>query len=165
MVRRHRSLSLAATAAVAGVFLLTAVGCTQQQAMEMNLAFGVNGIRADNGLPPLAMDPSLSTVARYRAEDMAANSYFSHQPLDGCDFRCLYTKNGISAAWSGEVIAWNTYPVGETVAATIRMWRDSPAHFGVIANRCFVRMGTGAAVARDGRTYHVAVFEGMAPGC
>jgi len=162
---RHRFLPLAAASVLLGVFLLTAVGCTAQQAMEMNLALGLNQMRADNGLPPLTMDPSLSQVARYRAEDMAAKSYFGHAPPDGCDYRCLFNKNGVSMAWAGEVISWNNYPQKGTVQATIRMWRDSPGHFGVITNRCFARMGTGAATAADGRIYHVAVFEGLAPGC
>ena len=104
-------MSLAATAAVAGVFLLTAVGCTQQQAMEMNLALGVNGMRADNGLAASHDGPEPLAVARYRAEDMAAKNYFGHAPPDGCDYRCLFNKNGVSMAWSGEVIAWNTYPI------------------------------------------------------
>jgi uncharacterized protein YkwD len=164
-VSRHRFLSLAATAAVAGAVLLTAVACTPQQAMEMNLALGLNAMRADNGLPPLTMDPDLAEVARYRAEDMAAKGYFSHAPPDGCDYRCLFNKNGVSTAWSGEVISWNNYPMKDTVSTTLRMWRDSPGHFSVITNRCFTRMGTGAAVAKDGRIYHVAVFEGLAPGC
>jgi uncharacterized protein YkwD len=161
----HRLLAVAAAGAFLGAFLLTAVGCTPQQAMEMNLALGINQMRADNGLPPLTVDPSLSQVARYRAEDMATKGYFSHQPPDGCDYRCLFSKNGVSSAWTGEVIAWNNYPQTETVQTTIRMWRDSPGHFGVITNPCFTRMGTGAAIAADGRIYHVAVFEGLAPGC
>ena len=144
---RHRFLTLAATAVVAGAFLLTAVACTPQQAMEMNLALGLNQMRADNSLPPLTIDASLSEVARYRAEDMAANDYFCHAPPDGCDYRCLFQKNGISMAWSGEVIAWNTTRSKDTVRVTIQMWRDSPGHFSVITNRCFTRMGTGAAVA------------------
>jgi len=154
-----------AASALLGLLMLAAVGCTPQQAMEMNLALGVNQIRADSGLPPLTMDSSLAQVARYRAEDMAAKDYFSHQPPDGCDYRCLFNKSGVSMAWAGEVIAWNTYPPKDAVQTTIRMWHDSPGHFGVITNRCFARMGTGAATAADGRIYHVAVFEGLAPGC
>jgi uncharacterized protein YkwD len=160
----HRFLAFAA-GALLGVLLLTAVGCTPQQAMEVNLALGINQMRADSGLPPVTVDPALSQVARYRAEDMAANGYFSHQPPDGCDYRCLFNKSGVSTAWTGEVIAWNNYPQSETVQTTIRMWSDSPGHFGVITNPCFTRMGTGAAIAADGRIYHVAVFEGLAPGC
>lgn len=131
----------------------------------MNLGFGLNEMRADNGLPPLTADPSLSEVARIRAEDMARNGYFSHTPPDGCDYRCLFSKSNVSMAWTGEVIAWNTYAIKDTVQAAIRMWRDSPAHFGVITNRCFTRMGTGVGMAADGRTFYVAVFEGLAPGC
>ena len=161
----RRFLATGVASAIFGLFLLTAASCTPQQAMEMNLALGVNQIRAENGLPPLTVDASLSEVARYRAEDMAAKDYFSHQPPDGCDYRCLFTKNGVATAWSGEVIAWNNYPRDESVQTTIQMWRNSPGHFGVITNPCFTRMGTGAATAPDGRFYHVAVFEGLAPGC
>jgi uncharacterized protein YkwD len=163
--RRHRFLPFAAAAVLAGVLTVIGAGCTQQQVMEMNLALGINQMRADNGLSPLTIDPSLSQVARYRAQDMASKSYFGHAPPDGCDYRCLFTKSSISMAWTGEVIAWNDYPTDQTVATTISMWRDSPGHFGVITNRCFTRMGTGAATAADGRIYHVAVFEGLAPSC
>jgi uncharacterized protein YkwD len=96
---------------------------------------------------------------------MATKGYFSHQPPDACDLRCLLKKQGVSVAWAGEVIAFDTFPLDQAVPAAINMWRNSPSHFGVITNRCFTRMGTGAAIAPDGRTYHVAVFEGDAPGC
>lgn len=162
---KPRFLPFAVAVALGAALLATAAGCTPQQAMEMNLGLGLNGMRADNGLPPLSADPSLSAVARARAADMATNGYFSHQPPDGCDFRCLFAKNNVTAAWSGEVIAWNDHPVADSVNATIQMWHDSPAHFSVITNPCFTRMGTGEATAADGRIYDVAVFEGRAPGC
>ena len=163
--RGRRFWPLAAITALAGLLLLTGVACTQQQVMEVNVALGLNQMRADNGLPPLTADASLSVVARLRAEDMATNGYFSHTPPDGCDYRCLFQQSGVSMAWTGEVIAWNNYPAKDTVQAAIRMWRDSPEHFGVITNRCFTRMGTGVATASDGRIYYAAVFEGRAPGC
>jgi Cysteine-rich secretory protein family len=162
---RHRLLPVAAALVVGVLAMMVGSGCTQQWAMETNLALGINQMRADNGLPPLTVDSSLASVARDRAEDMAAKGYFSHVPPDGCDYRCLFQKNNISMAWGGEVIAWNNYPLDQTVDVTMKMWLDSPAHFGVITNRCFTRMGTGAAIATDGRIYHVAVFEGLAPGC
>lgn len=147
------------------ILALATIGCTQQQVIEINLGTGINQMRAANGLKPLTIDASLSMVARTRAEDMARNNYFSHVPPDGCDVRCLYSKDGITAAWVGEVIAWNTYPVDQTAAATLTMWRGSPVHFSVITNQCFTRVGTGAAVAKDGKIYQVAVFEGRADGC
>ncbi len=108
-VRRHRFLPFAAAAVLAGILTVIGAGCTQQQVMEMNLALGINQMRADNGLSPLTIDPSLSQVARYRAQDMASRSYFGHAPPDGCDYRCLFTKSSIPMAWTGEVIAWNNY--------------------------------------------------------
>ncbi len=163
-VRRFSTSALAAI--VLGVALLaTAAGCTPQQAMETNIALGLNRLRADNNLPPLTVDPALSSVARVRATDMATKGYFSHSPPDGCDFHCLFAKSNITAAWSGEVIAWNDYSAADTVNETLRLWQDSPPHFAVITNPCFTRMGTGVATAADGKIYYVAVFEGRAPGC
>jgi uncharacterized protein YkwD len=160
-----RLLPFVAASALAGAFLLVAVGCSEQQVMETDMALGLNQMRADYGLPPLSVDASLSQVARFRAEDMATKDYFSHQPPDGCDYRCLMVANGVSVGWSGEVIAWNNYPQDKTVDVTVQLWHDSPEHFEIITNPCFTRMGTGVATAPDGRFYHVAVFEGWAAGC
>jgi uncharacterized protein YkwD len=162
--RRRLLLSLAVTA-LAGLFVMTAVACSEQQQQETTLALGINQMRANNGLPPLTLDSSLSQVARYRAQDMANRAYFSHQPPDGCDYRCLMINNGVSVGWTGEVIAWNNYGGDVTAQTSVRLWQESPEHFEVITNRCFERMGTGAALAADGKYYHVAVFEGWAPGC
>ena len=112
-----RGVSVPAGRAALLIFAIVAlawvsIACTQQQVMEMNLGTGVNQMRADNGLKPLTIDASLSVVARERAEDMAENDYFGHLPPDGCDVRCLYNKEGITSAWVGEVIAWNTFSGG-----------------------------------------------------
>ncbi|HUS82742.1 MAG TPA: CAP domain-containing protein [Dehalococcoidia bacterium] len=155
---------LAAAIAVVALAALS-LSCTWQERMEQDLAFGVNQIRAERGLPPLTRDPQLSAVARTRAQDMADNNYFGHTPPDGCGTRCLMERAGIGTAWVGEVIAWNTARVDQSAEMTVTIWRTSPLHFGVITNGCFTRTGTGAAITADGRIYHVAVFEGSAPGC
>jgi uncharacterized protein YkwD len=155
---------LIAAAAVAALAALS-LSCTWQEQMEQDLAFGINQIRAERGLPTLSRDPQLSTIARMRAQDMASNSYFGHTPPDGCAIRCLMERAGIAPTWAGEVIAWNTAPADQSADMTLAMWRNSPQHFGVITNGCFTRMGTGAAITADGRIYYVAVFEGRTPGC
>ena len=147
------------------VLALASVACTPQQVMEMKLVGDLNKMRTEKGLQPLSPDPGLSAVARARAEDMARKSYFSHQPPDGCDFRCLLNKQGVPMAWAGEIISWNNAPLDKTVPMSIGMWRNSPAHYGIITNCQFTRMGIGAAIAPDGRIYHVALFEGNSPGC
>lgn len=160
-----RPLWVASAIVLGAALLVSAAGCTPQQVMETQTAIGLNHMRADNGLPPLTVDPTLSAVSRTRAADMAAKGYFSHSPPDGCDFRCLFAKSNVTAAWSGEVIAWNDFSAADTVNEALLMWQDSTVHFDLITNRCFTRMGTGVATAPDGRNYYVAVFEGRAPGC
>jgi uncharacterized protein YkwD len=147
------------------VLALASVACTPQQVMEVQLGIGLNQLRADRGLSQILVDPALSKIARIRAEDMALKDYFSHQAPDGCDFRCLMSKNGVAVAWAGEVIAWNNAHLKDAAAMTVNMWRNSPTHYGIITGCQFTRMGTGAAIAQDGRIYHVAVFEGNGPTC
>ena len=121
---------------------LAGVACTPQQIMEAELGMSLNQMRAENGLSPLGPDTELSAVARTRAEDMAQNNYFSHEAPDGCDYRCLMSKHGISIAWAGEVIAWSNYPLDQAVPMAIDMWRTSPSHFGVITDLP-LRLGGG----------------------
>lgn len=147
------------------VLAFTSVACTPQQVMEVQLGIGLNQLRAEKGLQQIPVDPALSRVARIRAEDMALRDYFSHQAPDGCDFRCLMSKSGVATAWAGEIIAWNNTHVKDSAAMTINLWRNSPTHYGIILGCQFTRMGTGAAIAQDGRIYHVAVFEGNGPTC
>lgn len=147
------------------LFAIAGVGCTPQQVMEAQLGGGLNQLRTEVGLPQIPVDPALAKVARLRAQDMAQKDYFSHQAPDGCDFRCLMNMNGVATAWAGEVIAWNDAPLQESAAMTINLWRNSPTHYGIITGCQFTRMGTGAAIARDGRVYHVAVFEGNGAPC
>jgi uncharacterized protein YkwD len=147
------------------VFAALSLSCIWQERMEQSLALGINQLRAERGLPPLTNDPQLSAIARLRAEDMATNNYFGHTPPDGCGTRCLMERAGVTVSWTGEVIAWNTFPIEQSADMTIAMWRNSPQHYATITNGCFTRMGTGAAISTDGRVYHVAVFEGRAPGC
>jgi uncharacterized protein YkwD len=150
--------------AVFAALALSTLACTQQKVMELQLAGGINGLRTERQLQPLPVDPVLSSVARSRAEDMAAKGYFSHQPPDACDFRCLLNKQGVPTAWAGEIISWNNAPLDKAVPMSIGMWRNSPTHYGIITGCQFTRMGTGAAIAPDGRVYHVALFEGNSPG-
>jgi uncharacterized protein YkwD len=147
------------------VFGLCTLACAPQQAMELQLTTGINQLRVERQLEPLPVDPVLSSVARARAEDMALKLYFSHQPPDGCDYRCLLAKQGFAVAWAGEIIAWNTSRLAQAAPLSVEMWRTSSAHYAIIISCHFARMGTGAAIGADGRTYHVAVFEGDTPGC
>ncbi len=159
---RFASLPLAVAALT---FMLLCGGCTIQAQVENGIDRGINQIRAQAGLPPLTADPQLAAIARDRAEDMANLNYFSHSPPDGCPARCLMERAGITPGWTGEVMAWNNALTDATVDMALSMWRNSPPHVTVITGRCYTRMGAGAALSQEGKTYFVVVFEGDPPGC
>lgn len=155
----NRATIVLATLAL-GLSAIVGLSCTPQQAMEFELATGINLLRMEQQLPSLPLDPILSSVARSRAEDMASKDYFSHNPPDGCDYRCLMQRQGTAVAWTGEIIAWNDYALSEAARISIEGWRNSPPHFAIISDCHTSRMGIGAAIAENGTAYHVAVFEG-----
>lgn len=155
---RRRSLFGMALLGVLGMALLS--GCSAQTAAEIKTYGGINAIRQERGLPPLAPDATLSGIARMRSQDMAAKGYFSHNPPDGCNFLCLFETHGIPTAYSGENIAWNDYPWAETADVAVRMWKNSPPHMENILNCRYTRFGTGVAQGANGRIYYTMLFEG-----
>jgi uncharacterized protein YkwD len=158
-MRRSRLGPLAAIMAMtAAVFFLTS--CTPQVNAELQADSGVNAIRVQGGLPALTPDAALVQVARARSQDMAANNYFSHYPPDGCNYICLMDQYGVSHAWAGENIAWNTWDWSQTALVAVQMWQNSPPHMENIMNCHFTRFGTGVAKAADGKVYFTMIFEG-----
>ena len=143
---------------IAAIALFSA--CTSESIAEMTTYSGINAIRTANGLPPLTPDPALLEVARIRSRDMAALSYFSHDPPDGCNYACLLDAKGYDYSWAGENIAWNTYDWGRTAATAVQMWENSPPHMANILNCHYERFATGVAKADDGKVYYTMIFEG-----
>lgn len=135
-------------------------GCTPASRAELTTYAGINAIRAERGLPPLTPDPALLEVARQRSRDMATNNYFSHSPPDGCNYVCLLDQKGVSYAWAGENIAWNTWDWTQTAEMAVQMWGNSPPHLENITNCHFERFATGVAQAADGKIYYAMIFEG-----
>lgn len=85
----------------------------------------INDYRAQNGLSPLKLDSQLNTVARWMADDMANNNYFSHTDSLGRDpFTRMdqlgYTYN----TWRGENLVAGT----DTAQYSFEMWSGSPGH-------------------------------------
>ena len=77
---------------------------------EAYLVTLTNRDRAMAGLPPLTVDPALTSVARWRSKDMIDRDYFSHSipgygkvwdKLAAVDFRYYL---------GGENIGWNNFP-------------------------------------------------------
>ena len=160
---RGRNLVLLSTFALGLAALAFLTGCSPEVQAELTTYDGINAIRAKHGMPPLTPDKQLVDVARVRSQDMAAKTYFGHNPPDGCNFVCIMDNKSVGHSWGGENIAWNNYPWAETADRAVVMWENSPPHLKNILDCHFTRMGSGVAVASDGKIYYTMIFEGNAP--
>jgi uncharacterized protein YkwD len=136
--------------------------CGPEAGAELATYQRINSIRQESGVPALRPDATLVRIARARSEDMASNGYFGHVPRDGCDYTCMMARDGISYAYAGETIAWNTYGWARTPGAAVDTWAASPEHLATMVNCHYERFGTGVAVAASGRVYFTTIYEGSA---
>lgn len=102
----------------------------------------LNDYRADNGLGPIIIDPSLQAAAEWMSNDLGVNNYFSHtdslgrSPWDRmCDFN--YCHN----TWKGENIAAG-YSTPQNV---FQGWKDSPGHNANMLGANYTVMGIARA--------------------
>ena len=99
----------------------------------------VNDIRVKNGLPALKANWELSRVARYKSQDMADRSYFSHtSPTYGSPFQMMKAF-GITYRSAGENIAMGY----KTPQAVVDGWMNSSGHRANILNASFTPIGVG----------------------
>ncbi len=158
---RQRSRMMPVLAALFGfAALLLMTGCAVEVQAEVKTLSGINAIRQQSGLPPLAPDAGLTSVARARSADMAALGYFGHNPPGGCNYVCIMDTQAVPHAYAGENIAWNTWDWAQTADVAVDMWHNSPPHMQNILNCHYERFGAGAVRARDGKVYFTMIFEG-----
>jgi uncharacterized protein YkwD len=92
---------------------------------EQSFLTYINDYRAQNGLGPLTINESLNGVARWMANDMATNNYFSHTDSLGRDPFARMDQLGYAYnTWRGENLAAGT----ETAPYAFQLWKDSPGH-------------------------------------
>jgi uncharacterized protein YkwD len=127
--------------------------------MAVRMLDGVNQVRADAGLAPLADTDPLDAVAADRSADMVTRHYFSHTTPDGLDVFALLDRRGISFAAAGENLAWTTYGDEKAAASALDGFLGSPPHRANLLDPAYREIGVG--VARDGGTvYFTLVFVG-----
>ncbi|HEY5626052.1 MAG TPA: CAP domain-containing protein, partial [Dehalococcoidia bacterium] len=115
---------LAVLAAVALVTLDTraAEALDSEEQAFLNI---INDYRAAKGLGTLALDPKLNDVARWMADDMASNDFFSHTDSLGRDPFVRMDQIGYAYnTWRGENLVAGT----EGAQASFEMWTGSPGH-------------------------------------
>ncbi|MEO8287562.1 MAG: CAP domain-containing protein [Chloroflexota bacterium] len=127
-------------------------------AMEKALFDAVNGQRAAAGVQTVMPTDQLGRFARSRSTDMATRGYFAHVTPDGKDTLQLLKEQGISYAFSGEIIAKNNFDDAEAVKTALATYLNSPPHRAVMLDGRYDRVGVGYAKAGDGMHYFTVVF-------
>ena len=119
-----------------------------------------NQQRAAGGLGGLSVDASLTSIARQRAQDMAAKNYFAHTSPTGQTAFTLMNGVGYVYAIAGENIARNNYPDAESVSTAMSGFMNSPSHRANIMDGRYTKVGIGMAVDASGMKYFAVVFAG-----
>jgi uncharacterized protein YkwD len=128
--------------------------------MEADLFQRHNQQRAANGLEGLTVDPTLTAIARQRAQDMASKNYFSHTSPTGETAFTLMNGAGYVYTIAGENIARNNYPDSESVGVAMNGFMNSPGHRANILDGRYTKVGIGVAIDASGMKYFAVVFAG-----
>jgi uncharacterized YkwD family protein len=105
---------------------------------EKQMSALVNAARKEAGLPALAVHSELSRVARFKSDDMAVNTYFSHDsPTYGSPFQMMKSFR-IQYTAAGENIACN-----QSVQRAHDALMNSPGHRANILSKDFTHIGIG----------------------
>ena len=88
-----------------------------------NVAARMNDYRAEAGLPPLRVDPSLTAAAEARMREMADGEWWGHQAPDGTppfaaipiDYDYAFAAENLAAGF-------------DTVGLLVQSWMESPGH-------------------------------------
>lgn len=100
-----------------------------------------NTDRATNSLPELKINPLLVLAAKYKADDMAAKSYFGHTSPEGLTPWVWFGKAGYSFSYAGENLAIDFSESADVNTA----WMNSTGHRANILNKNFTEIGVATA--------------------
>ncbi len=125
---------------------------------ESDLVTLTNRKRAAGDLVALRIDADLMSIARDRAEVMAANDVMSHTEPNGQKVFDRIRDAGLGWYAAGEIIAWNNYPMEYSPAESIRAWMASPGHNAIMMSTGYNYVGYGAAESATGKMYYAGVF-------
>ena len=117
------------------------------------VAMAINQMRAQAGLPPLAINPLLNVAAQNHVNDMIANYNYSHTGSDRSNVQQRVQRTGYAAStWVSE----NWVSVNDPSMA-IQWWMNSYVHRNNILNTNWHELGIGAGY-QGGQHIFVAVF-------
>lgn len=107
--------------------------------LDSNVAASmISGYRQNNGLTAVAIDPTLTRVAREQAEAMARRNKLDHDVIGSLGKRVK--SSGFDAAIAVENISAGYHTLAEAFSG----WRDSPHHRANMLKGGVSRMGIAA---------------------
>lgn len=109
---------------------------TNPETQVLNLT---NAFRAENGLPPLSLNPQLAIAAETHSNNMAQQDFFSHTGADGSSAGDRAQDAGYSSSFVGENIAAGY----STPEAVVQGWIDSQGHRENLLNPDYEEIGIG----------------------
>ncbi|MCL2415895.1 MAG: CAP domain-containing protein, partial [Defluviitaleaceae bacterium] len=105
---------------------------------ELEVLRLINIERANEGIAPLAANPSLMMAARFKSQSMADIGYFSHEsPVFG-SFSNLPRELFNIDIWAENIAAGQ-----RTAQAVVTSWMNSPGHRANIMNPARREIGIG----------------------
>lgn len=133
---------------------------SQLSPAAQTVAMSINQMRAQAGLPPLAINGMLNYAAQAHVDDMVNNQNYSHTGSDGSNVRQRVQRTGYGNAWASE----NWVSVNDPSTA-IQWWMNSTIHRNNILNGNWHELGVGASgYTGNGQMIFVAVFAGGGNG-
>lgn len=99
----------------------------------------VNNFRAQNGLPPVRLNPQLNNAAQSHSDFQAATSKMSHDGAGGSQVSDRVRQQGYNFRSVNENVAWNQKTPQEVVQA----WINSPGHRANLLSPSVTEVGVG----------------------
>ncbi len=121
-------------------------------ALEHGTVVAVNEFRRRYGLPAMAFDDGLASIARAHSEDMARRAYFDHRSPEG--YEANHRVRAAGRAY--RIVAENIYKVRgmeDPVREAVDGWAKSEGHRKNMLGTDFDRSGVGVAVTADGTVF------------
>jgi len=128
----------------------TTQSAVMQEAMMVNL---LNYDRNQNGLPSLTVDPALTSIARFKSQDMKDNHYFAHESPTYGRVSDLLKRFGYSFSAAGENIAHHA-----TAEKAHAAFMSSDGHRRNILSSAWEKVGIGVVYDNNGFIYATQIF-------
>lgn len=114
----------------------------------------INNLRQSVGLPPYALNPTLTSAAQLHSQWMADTGMVSHEETNGSTPQ----SRAATLGYPGSLVSENIYGGGIAKATDAwNFWINSPIHYSGLIHELFNEIGIGIGVGAYG-TYYTLVF-------